>query len=148
MAYFPDLSPYTYVGPIADAVNVGWLDGEHEFPKGSVSARVLEKLKALAATPMVRHRGFHCCEFCGPLAGLRWPDGQRRSSTVFVVRSRDRTYAAPALVVHYIEAHGYLPPLEFLRALEEEPNQAPATSLLFTPRAVARATPSRDVAHL
>ena len=28
------------------------------------------------------------------------------------------TYAAPVLIVHYVEAHGYLPPTEFLNAVE------------------------------
>jgi len=34
------------------------------------------------------------------------------------------TYAAPVLIVHYVEEHKYMPPAEFLRALEEmaEPN--------------------------
>ena len=31
------------------------------------------------------------------------------------------TYAAPVAIVHYIEAHGYLPPEEFLKALEDVP---------------------------
>ena len=31
------------------------------------------------------------------------------------------TYAAPVLIPHYIEAHGYLPPAEFLKALEDVP---------------------------
>ena len=29
------------------------------------------------------------------------------------------TFAAPLLIAHYIEEHGYLPPDEFLRAIEE-----------------------------
>jgi hypothetical protein len=29
------------------------------------------------------------------------------------------TFAAPVLIVHYIEEHGYLPPTQFLAALEE-----------------------------
>jgi hypothetical protein len=31
------------------------------------------------------------------------------------------TYAAPVMIAHYIEAHGYLPPSEFLKALEDVP---------------------------
>jgi hypothetical protein len=34
---------------------------------------------------------------------------------------RQITYAAPVLIVHYIEAHGYLPPTEFMKALEAVP---------------------------
>jgi hypothetical protein len=29
------------------------------------------------------------------------------------------TFAAPVLIVHYIEEHGYLPPVQFLTAVEE-----------------------------
>jgi hypothetical protein len=29
------------------------------------------------------------------------------------------TFAAPVLIVHYIEEHRYLPPAEFLKAVEE-----------------------------
>ena len=129
MAYFPDLSPYAYAGPIPGAVNVGWLDREHYFPKGSVPDGVLRKLKDLAFTPAVRHRGYHHCEFCGPFAGLRWSKSERKGSTVIVVCSKDKIYAAPKLIIHYIEAHSYLPPTEFLQAVEGKPNQSPKPTL-------------------
>jgi len=32
------------------------------------------------------------------------------------------TFAAPLLIVHYIEDHGYLPPAQFLKAIEEAPS--------------------------
>ena len=57
MAYYPDLSPYVYPGAIPGAVNIGWLDTDHDFPKGKFPADVLEKLEVLAAVPTVRHRG-------------------------------------------------------------------------------------------
>jgi hypothetical protein len=28
-------------------------------------------------------------------------------------------FAAPVLIVHYIEAHGYLPPAQFLKAIDD-----------------------------
>ena len=42
----------------------------------------------------------------------------RSSNGEIRIRNGDTVYAAPILIVHYIEEHGYLPPSEFLRALE------------------------------
>jgi hypothetical protein len=44
-------------------------------------------------------------------AEQRWSNGEIR------VPGDDVIYAAPLLIVHYIEEHGYLPPAEFLKAL-------------------------------
>jgi len=41
-----------------------------------------------------------------------------KSGLVFVKKI---TFAAPVMIVHYIEAHSYLPPTEFLNALEMHP---------------------------
>ncbi len=145
MAYYPDLSPYVYVGAIPGALNVGWLDRAHEFPKGKVPSAVVGKLKQLATAPTVRHRGFHCCEFCGPIEALRWPEKERRCSLVISVRSEGKIYAAPAMIAHYIQAHGYLPPPEFLRAVEEWPNNSPEpTPGSITPAASASAKATAD----
>ena len=124
MSYYQDLSPYVYVGAIPGAVNVGWLDREHDFPKGKVPGSAVKKLRRLAENPAVRHRGFHQCEFCGALGHLRWSEKDRRSSSVFTVRRGERIYAAPKMIIHYIVAHHYLPPGEFLEALDESPNNS------------------------
>jgi hypothetical protein len=34
------------------------------------------------------------------------------------VRLGEVTFAAPMLIIHYIEEHSYLPPAAFLRAIE------------------------------
>jgi hypothetical protein len=44
--------------------------------------------------------------------------GQRKVLWYEGPRTED-TFAAPVLIVHYIEEHGYLPPAEFLKAVEE-----------------------------
>ena len=130
MAYFPDLSPYAY-GGILDpgVVHVGWLDGTHPFPKGSVESRLIEKMKLLAENPVELYRGKHTCELCKPpdLANitnaweekyLEWAD-QRSSNGEIRVACGGVTFAAPVLIVHYIEEHCYLPPAQFLKAIEE-----------------------------
>jgi hypothetical protein len=135
MAYFPDLSPYSYGGcRHEDVLHVGWLDNTHPFPQGALPHHLIAKIKALAANPVELYRGVHLCELCaeppnlkrvvGPnrvtesscewaeWAKARWGNGEIR------VRALDTTFAAPVLIVHYIEAHAYLPPEKFLQAVE------------------------------
>lgn len=135
MTYFPDYSPYAYGhGSHPGVVHVGWLDNIHPYPKGTVDARLIGKMKSLARNPVELYRGKHICELCAEPRGLvktippnrcidpngswwqwasqRWSNGEIRVSGEGVV------FAAPVLIVHYIEAHGYLPPAEFLRAVE------------------------------
>jgi hypothetical protein len=138
MAYFPDLSPYAY-GPRIHpgVVHVGWLDGNHPFPKGAVEHRLIEKMKLLAEKPVELYRGVHVCELCVEPSGLEmatmppnhvvidpncsWAKwiAERSSNGEIRVAYRGVTFAAPLLVVHHIEEHGYLPPAQFLKAIED-----------------------------
>jgi hypothetical protein len=137
MAYFPDLSPYAF-GHHAHpgVVHVGWVDNVHAFPRGIVEARFIERMKRLAAKPVELYRGKHICELCvEPLhlvktnspnrvvidpkcSWAQWA-GQRSSNGEIRVSRGGVTFAAPVLIVHYIEEHGYLPPSDFLKAVEE-----------------------------
>jgi hypothetical protein len=139
MAYFPDLSPYAYgYGPHPDVVHVGWLDKVHPYPQGGVDARLIQKMKLLASKPVELYRGKHVCELCVEPPNLvktytykgividsncswaRWWD--ERSSNVEIRVSRGEIiFAAPVLTVHNIEVHSYLPPKQFLQAVEEAP---------------------------
>jgi hypothetical protein len=115
MAYFPDLSPYAY-GGILDpgVVHVGWLvDGTHPFPKGSVESRLIEKMKLLAEKLVELYLGKHICELCKPSVLLNttmaweekyweWAD-QRSSNDEIRVACGGVRFAAPVLIVHYIE---------------------------------------------
>jgi hypothetical protein len=106
------------------------------FPHGAVEARLIEKMKRLAAKPVELYRGKHICELCAEPPDLvktnltnrvvinpncswaRWV-GQRSSNGEIGVSRGGVTFAAPLLIVHYIEEHGYLPPSDFLKAVEE-----------------------------
>jgi hypothetical protein len=137
MAYFRDLTPYAYGhAHHPGVVHVGWLDGIHSFPKGAVDSRLLEKIKLLSREPVELYRGKHVCELCVTppdiektllpnglvidpnCAWARWVD-QRSSNGEIRVRSGNVTFAAPVLIAHYIEEHAYLPPGEFLKAVEQ-----------------------------
>lgn len=136
MSYFPDLSPYAYgSGSHPGVLHVGWLDNQHPYARGNVDVRLVEKMKRLASKPMELYRGQHICELCigapdivktdanrkvvNP-AWSQWADERSGNGEIRVSRG-ETTFAAPVLIVHYIEAHGYLPPEQFLKAIEETP---------------------------
>jgi hypothetical protein len=135
--HYADLSPYTYtrgqpgdsavnVGlgwlpaeqPDDSAVNVGWLSPDHEFTKGSVPDEFITALRQLVRAPKNQCWGWHECEFCPPS-----PRRPRASvgptcgnGEMWVLGGSGRTLVAPVLILHYVEAHQYQPPAEFLRA--------------------------------
>jgi hypothetical protein len=116
---------------------VGWLDGIHPFSKGPVDRHLVEKMKLLATNPVELYRGRHTCEVCieptdvvktflhdtvkiidpscsrKQWAAQRWSNGEMRVAGEGVI------FAAPVLIVHYIEQHGYMPPFQFLKAVEQ-----------------------------
>lgn len=117
--YFPDLSSYSYLlpWPLGSVLNVGWLDEQHPYRTGQVDLVVTEKLRWLAQEHSVRRtRGRHQCPFCaqdGQEPIVKRPLGM---AEVWVPRAGG-FFAAPELVIHYIQAHGYCPPDEFLNAV-------------------------------
>ncbi len=128
MGHFDDLTAYDYVkrDDTPDAQNVGWLSSLFPYPKGNVEPPLLAKLHALAVTqPVNVCRGFEDCEYClpsqregRPLAKWRGESRELGSAEIWVPGENGALYAAPNLVIHYIEKHNYLPPPEFLAALE------------------------------
>lgn len=107
--YFKDLTPYTYGGSRGE-LNVGWLDTSEPYNKAPIPAEfvfALQKFKKDAAVTK-RTKGFHICPFCEKAS----------SSNEIRAFSKDgKVYAAPYMIFHYIEAHGYAPPVEFMDAI-------------------------------
>jgi hypothetical protein len=71
--------------------------------------------------PVHRTRGWKECAFCAgeppvevDVDGERSPVGD---AEIRVTGTGDRRYAAPTLIVHYVAAHGYRPPDEFVDAV-------------------------------
>lgn len=136
MTYFCDLSPYAYGrSSHHGVVHVGWLDNVHPYPRGTVDSRLIEKMRLLASKPVELYRGKHICELCVAPPDLikatlpnkcidpncswyRWIH-QRSSNGEIRVPGEGIVFAAPVLIVHYIEAHNYLPPPRFLKAVDE-----------------------------
>ena len=136
--YFADLTPYTYgyLGPPQKHVlNVGWLSFGHPFTTGELSGSFVPTLRRLISSPvfipLVTAMGFHKCEFCsapgaeepvgvwrlgnpGPASSLR---GAMGNGELWVSSAGSLVYVAPVLIAHYVEAHAYLPPQEFIDAV-------------------------------
>lgn len=126
MPYFSDLTPYSFLlakdKVSASLLNVGWLSRWHSFHKEAVDPRLLEKLLRLCRKPVRLTRGFHHCGFCSVSANsmismtfegneMQLGNGEIR------VPGNGVVYAAPTLICHYIEKHGYGPPQKFLDAV-------------------------------
>ena len=129
--YFPDLTPYEYgqTEPQPNLLNVGWLSAAQAFPVGIPDERLVHALGRLIASPVNLYRGWHICEFCpspptivSPRR-LRMLDPPQRTmgngEIRIVATASGITYVAPVLVLHYVVAHGYLPPQVFIDAVVE-----------------------------
>ena len=58
----------------------------------------------------------HVCSLCKVKSPLRW------SNINLLIPGKDVVYAAPAGIVHYINDHQYLPPREFIEAVDRCPD--------------------------
>ena len=118
MAFIEDLSTRTYCSWAHKGLpcfSVGWL-GDSVPRTGVIPPHLLRLLHHYAAAHAYEDGclGMHACEICGEgkLHGEFWIE--------FVddaVGYRVR-FVLPLGVFHYIEAHGYCPPPEFLNAIE------------------------------
>ena len=84
------------------------------LPIGDTSNEFLGVIKGLAENPVHLCVGQHRCEFCDS-AQFEIPVGNGEIHVPAV--NRKLAYAAPQLLPHYVEAHRYLPPAEFIEAV-------------------------------
>jgi hypothetical protein len=131
MTHYADLTEYVYSDYAGHALNVGWLSASSPFSRGPVAAPVLRALEDLASEPVNVMRGFHYCEFCDAESPIVIPANEvevraayLRSGEIRISSSTD-VYVAPTLIVHYISAHGYRPPDQFITAVEQSPSYKP-----------------------
>lgn len=148
MTYYPDLSRYEYADKAElpgspkepAALNVGWLDAWHPHPTGDVPAGFAERLlEELIAQRYHAFRGYHYCELCQRQASEIGPDTITVEGEAYSLGDREvqvvgssrgflgsrRRYNAPSTICHYIEAHGYRPPDEFIEAVLALPPEPP-----------------------
>jgi len=125
MAYISDLQPCTHL-PVEDATKllaVGWLENAHSFSVGNVSDSFFEKLCKLIRDPWQPFiaGGVHDCTLCqfsgGGNATFRKLAIPGRSGNNLFVPGAGVIFVAPVAVAHYIDAHRYQPPDEFIQAV-------------------------------
>jgi hypothetical protein len=133
MSWFDDLSPCDYFGSThaARCKAVGWLEDGRDFRRGKADPRFVHKLVLLFGepNPLERLTDPHYCSLCafsrGPsefhlFQSPGMPSVPMGNRNLFVPGD-GFLYIAPSLVLHYIDAHQYLPPEEFIKAVLECP---------------------------
>lgn len=119
MSYFPDLGRKSLVARGEHIRAVGWLHPDHLYARGSVPAEFIARLKEFVGRPSLSGNDFcfpgiggvHTCEFCGKAHG----------GGNFGVPCDDILFVFPSMIIHYIEAHEYKPPDEFVAATMRSP---------------------------
>jgi hypothetical protein len=96
------------------------LEYPNVFSRGAVEGWFVPKLKTMveqvrSAYPHYGFRGVMFCSFCGA-AGATSPGPTWSQENIFVP-GVGVVYVAPGGIVHYVEAHSYLPPTEFVEAV-------------------------------
>jgi hypothetical protein len=129
--YFPDFSNYSYLTgqSLPDVLNVGWLDQSMPFSKGTVPKPLVDQLKSWFRVARVNPmRGIHECNFCRTEQWPLLPLHENPSISVedrvlflgnweiWIPASKGKVYSAPALIIHYVDVHGYCPPEAFISA--------------------------------
>lgn len=124
-----DLSEYKITpesAPEGTAVlAVGWLDREHDFPTGDVPQEFIDTLAELCASyGYVRMRGWEACELDHPdgvvhpiIIEINGKETRLGNAEIRVATEDGTILAAPNLVYHYVTAHHYRPPEEFIQAV-------------------------------
>lgn len=125
MTHFADLSPCNYFPFDTEGkfTAVGWLEKEHGYSRGPVTEEVVTQLTKLLVNPWQPciAVGSHDCSFCRFTRGPRlftFEDTciEMGISNLFVP-SAETIFVTPSLIIHYIDAHDYCPPKQFLDAV-------------------------------
>lgn len=122
MTQFTDLSPYNYLRSSPAEKNVGWIGPTSQFEAMNADESFLDRLWCYCKISVAPTRGIHDCELCD---SRRTRIAERHGETLLlgsaeirVFSSAGDVYAAPNLIYHYVQAHGYRPPDEFIQAVQ------------------------------
>lgn len=121
--YIKDLAQYVFDDfPVPGVKAVGWLSGNYSYPKGPLAPSTIAKLRTLTLTRSVNQtRGFHQCPFCSSREPKVKEGKLTRclgSAEIWLPRVAGGYFAAPDLLLHYVENHAYMPPAELVESLE------------------------------
>ena len=137
MSEYFDFSRYMYRQKEKNTFNIGWLE-KNDFTKGKVSQIFLENLFEYIKYPIHMTRGlYHNLQldnetdtFTACYKGYEILLG---SAEIRVIDVDNKTiYASPNLILHYIVNHNYLPPDNFIRAVNNgvKPNSEMYSKLI------------------
>ena len=119
MAHFDDLAACTYFHDpqLPPLLAVGWLEPEHDFPTGDVSAEVLPRLIAIRRSEKMPWPRFY-------MGGVTCWCGDRGmfSKKNLFIPGNGVVFASPEGILHYIAAHSYRPPDSFIEAVLSAPD--------------------------
>ncbi len=149
MAYFDDLTQYEY-SAWDGLLNIGWLCSQHPYNRGECPRGFAERLLELCRRPANSMRGFHICDLCQSNESreyhlavgktIRTPqlivqckefDVPLGNGEIHISGTSGRSFSAPTLIYHYVVAHSYRPPDEFIEAVmrvSKGENNAPEIS--------------------
>ncbi|HYX33396.1 MAG TPA: hypothetical protein VE954_09805 [Oligoflexus sp.] len=120
--HYPDLTDYNTRAKTR-VLTVGWLERGHEFPIGDTGDEVFVALMKLAVNPWEAAvaAGLHQCSLCRYTGGPTLVQYKQLSVGIgcanLYIPTDELVYMAPSTIVHYIDAHGYAPPMEFQSAV-------------------------------
>lgn len=128
MSYIDDLAEWPLAGKTIDTLRaVGWLERGRAFTQGEVSDRFFEALMQLLVDPWqpFANAGRHACSLCrfvgGPAEISYEGTTVALGASNLFVPGDGVIYVAPSLVAHYVDAHEYQPPEQFMKAVLECP---------------------------
>jgi len=112
-----DSGPFDARNWSAPLLAVGWLAWPFPFKRGDVSPEFVARLRSLVEDVPAGwgFRGLHGCSLCPSQDVLS--HGIPGSQKNIFVPGQGAVYIAPGGIVHYVEAHSYLPPPEFTEAV-------------------------------
>ncbi|MES2822466.1 MAG: hypothetical protein V4732_02610 [Pseudomonadota bacterium] len=127
--FYKDLSFYQYYrsSPMKNLLNVGWLDDKNEFLVGASPLDFRQKLESIIIgnndfdAHFNRVRCIHSCNICGE-RDITISNGKTESvlgmSEILVPQVENKLFfAAPSMIIHYVNVHNYLPPQPFIDAV-------------------------------
>ena len=138
MTWFDDLTDYSYDQQpgLTPCVNVGWLDGAKDYPRGPVPEGFVERLEQFCQIHVHATMDVHSCTLdgCGEEEADGWyveseldayldppPRGLLGAAEIRAFGADGVIYAAPNMIVHYVADHEYRPPDGFIEAILHGP---------------------------
>jgi hypothetical protein len=130
--YIPDLAPY----PITrvnepyqeNLLAIGWLNASYPYPTGVVPQDFVRHIELFCSEPLICTFGAAFCSLCGneEIVKVRLSSGKEfiiygENEIRILSLGKDKIYAAPDLLLHYVKEHHYRPPQEFIDAVLAAP---------------------------